>query len=47
MGEALRDRGGVAHRTGVGIGCLLGTGIIALVLLWILTVVLDLLGVVV
>jgi len=37
------DRGGVANRIGVGIGCLLGTGIIALFLLWILTVTLDLL----
>lgn len=38
---------GIGHRLGVGVGCLLGTGIIALFLLWILTVVLGALGVVV
>ncbi len=46
----MTDRGwcpGIAHRLGVSIGCLLGTGIIVLVLLWIVTVVLDLIGVVV
>jgi hypothetical protein len=32
---------------GVGMGCVLGTGIIALVLLWVLTLILDLIGVVV
>ena len=47
MGEALTENQGCVHQTGVGIGCVLGTGIIALVLLWILTVVLDLIGVVV
>ncbi len=41
------DRGGIAHRLGVGVGCVLGTGIIALVFLWVLTVTLGWLGVVV
>lgn len=41
----MTDRG-CLHQTGVGIGCVLGTGIIVLVLMWIVTVVLDLIGVV-
>ncbi len=41
------DRGGVAHRLGVGIGCVLGTLIIALVFVWIITTVLGWFGVVV
>ncbi len=43
----MNEKRGCVHQTGVGIGCVLGTGIIALVLLWILTVVLDLIGVVI
>lgn len=38
---------GCFHQVGLGIGCLLGTGIILLVVLWVLTVVLDLIGVMV
>jgi len=41
------DRGGIAHRLGVGVGCVLGTGIIVLFLVWIFTVVLGWFGVVV
>lgn len=42
----MTDNRGCFHQVGLGIGCVLGTGIIALFLLWIVTVVLDLIGVV-
>lgn len=43
----MTENRGCFRQVGVGIGCVFGTGIIALVLLWIFTVVLDLIGVVV
>lgn len=33
---------GIGHRLGVGIGCILGAGIIALVLMWVLVQILTL-----
>lgn len=47
MGEALIDRGSIPHRLGVGIGCVLGSGIIALFLLAVMVMVLDFMGVLV
>jgi len=43
----MTENRGCFHQTGEGIGCFLGGGLIALFLLWVLTVVLDLIGVVV
>lgn len=40
MDQALK---GIGHRLGVGIGCILGAGIIALVLMWVLVQVIALL----
>ncbi len=41
------NRQSLTNRIGVGIGCVLGTGVIALFLLWVLILLLDLMGVLV
>ena len=41
MDQALNK--GIGHRLGVGIGCILGAGIIALVLMWVLVQIITIL----